>query len=307
MTKNIFLLIGPTASGKSKTSLQLTKDFPFEVINADLYSVFKEMDIGTAKPNLDEFSYTRHYLFNKLDPDMNYNVSEYCLDAANSIEKVFANDKYPLITGGSMMYIYQLLNGLSHDYNILDSDKKIISYILEKYTYPDIYQALLNGREISSDKINQNDNYRIEKLLERTISSKNNNKKKYKGLYLNKNISIKIIFINICDRELLRQNIFKRTNHMLKSGLIDEVENLKQKYNLTHENQSMKAIGYKQVLSYLDSNTELANLVHSISLATQQLAKRQLTWRNKFKVDFYHNYPELDYKSLHDFVSKSLA
>ena len=305
MTKNIFLLIGPTASGKSNISLQLTRDFPFEVINADLYSVYKGMNIGTAKPNLDEFS-SRHYLFNKLDPDMNYNVSEYCLDAIDSIDKVFANNKYPLITGGSMMYIYQLLNGLSHDYNILDSDKKIISYILEKYTYPEIYESLINGREISNGKINPNDKYRIEKLLERLISP-NNNKKKYKGLYLNKNISIKIIFINICDRELLRQNIFKRTSHMLKSGLIDEVENLKQKYNLTLENQSMKAIGYKQVLSYLDNNTELDNLVNSISLATQQLAKRQLTWRNKFKVDYYHNYPELDYKALHDFISKSLA
>ena len=305
MTKNIFLLIGPTASGKSKISLQLTKDFPFEVINADLYSVYKEMNIGTAKPNLDEFS-SRHYLFNKLDPDMNYNVSEYCLDAIDSIEKVFANNKYPLITGGSMMYIYQLLNGLSHDYNILDSDKKIISYILEKYTYPEIYESLINVKEISNGKINPNDKYRIEKLLERLISP-NNNKKKYKGLYLNRNISITIIFINICDRELLRQNIFKRTSHMLKSGLIDEVENLKQKYNLTLENQSMKAIGYKQVLSYLDNNTELDNLVNSISLATQQLAKRQLTWRNKFKVDYYHNYPELDYKALHDFISKSLA
>ena len=305
MTKNIFLLIGPTASGKSNISLQLTRDFPFEVINADLYSVYKGMNIGTAKPNLDEFS-SRHYLFNKLDPDMNYNVSEYCLDAIDSIDKVFANNKYPLITGGSMMYIYQLLNGLSHDYNILDSDKKIISYILEKYTYPEIYKSLINEREISNGKINPNDKYRIEKLLERLISP-NNDKKKYKGLYLNKNISIKIIFINICDRELLRQNIFKRTSHMLKSGLIDEVENLKQKYNLTLENQSMKAIGYKQVLSYLDNNTELDNLVNSISLATQQLAKRQLTWRNKFKVDYYHNYPELDYKSLHDFISKSLA
>ena len=305
MTKNIFLLIGPTASGKSNISLQLTKDFPFEVINADLYSVYKGMNIGTAKPNLDEFS-SRHYLFNKLDPDMNYNVSEYCLDAIDSIDKVFANNKYPLITGGSMMYIYQLLNGLSHDYNILDSDKKIISYILEKYTYSEIYESLINGRETSDGKINRNDNYRIEKLLERTISS-NNNKKKYKGLYLNKNISIKIIFINICDRELLRQNIFKRTSHMLKSGLIDEVKNLKQIYNLTLENQSMKAIGYKQVLSYFDNYTELDNLVNTISLATQQLAKRQFTWRNKFKVDYYHNYPELDYKALCDFISKSLA
>ncbi len=305
MTKNIFLLIGPTASGKSNISLQLTKDFPFEVVNADLYSIYKEMNIGTAKPNLDEFS-SRYHLFNKLDPDMNYNVSEYCLDAVDSIEKVFANDKYPLITGGSMMYIYQLLNGLSHDYNILDSDKKIISYILDKYTYTEIYESLINGREISNGKINRNDKYRIEKLLERLISP-NNDKKKHKGLYFNKNISITIIFINICDRELLRQNIFKRTCHMLETGLIDEVENLKQKYNLTLENQSMKAIGYKQVLSYIDNNAELDNLVNSISLATQQLAKRQLTWRNKFKVDYYHNYPELDYKSLHDFISKSLA
>ena len=305
MTKNIFLLIGPTASGKSNISLQLTRDFPFEVINADLYSVYKGMNIGTAKPNLDEFS-SRHYLFNKLDPDMNYNVSEFCLDAIDSIDKVFANNKYPLITGGSMMYIYQLLNGLSYDYNILDSDKKIISYILEKYTYPEIYKSLINEKEISNGKINPNDKYRIEKLLERLISP-NNNKKKHKGLYSNRNISITIIFINICDRELLRQNIFKRTSHMLKSGLIDEVKNLKQIYNLTLENQSMKAIGYKQVLSYFDNYTELDNLINTISLATQQLAKRQLTWRNKFKVDYYHNYPELDYKALHDFISKSLA
>ena len=91
------------------------------------------------------------------------------------------------------------------------------------------------------------------------IEKKKNNKKKYKGLYSNRNISISIIFINICDRELLRQNIFKRTSDMLESGLIDEVQNLKQKYNLTLENQSMKAIGYKQVLSYFDNNAELAN------------------------------------------------
>ena len=81
MTKTYFLLIGPTASGKSNISLKLTRDFPFEIINADLYSVYKGMNIGTAKPNLDEFSSYSSLFNNTIDPDMNYNVSEYCLDA----------------------------------------------------------------------------------------------------------------------------------------------------------------------------------------------------------------------------------
>ena len=137
----VFILLGPTASGKSKLSMKLSKDFPFEIINADLYSIYKGLDIGTAKPSNIDLKSTKHYLIDKIEPDKNYNVSKFCSDVSLSIKAILSNNKYPLIVGGTMMYVYQLLNGLTYDYNLIKSDSDLIKYILGKYSYEEIYNA----------------------------------------------------------------------------------------------------------------------------------------------------------------------
>ena len=112
---DIFILIGPTASGKSNLAIKLVNKFPFEIINADLFSAYRDLSIGTAKPSKEELNRYKHHLINILEPTMQYNVSQYCADAKKCIRKILSSNKIPLITGGSMMYVYQLLNGLSHE------------------------------------------------------------------------------------------------------------------------------------------------------------------------------------------------
>ena len=301
----VFILLGPTASGKSKLSMKLSKDFPFEIINADLYSIYKGLDIGTAKPSNVDLKSTKHYLIDKIEPDKNYNVSKFCSDVSLSIRAIISNNKYPLIVGGTMMYVYQLLNGLTHDYNLIKSDIDLIKYILGKYSYEEIYNAFKSDTSIPVEKINCNDKYRLEKLLERSIAN-HNRCNKYTGLYDQKDIKINIIFIDIKDRNLLRESISKRTEEMLRRGLVKEVQQLITKYNLTEDSQSMKAIGYKETIDYLNHNIDLNGLADTISLSTQQLAKRQITWKNKFKINFTVDYPQIDYDDLSKFVHNSL-
>ena len=133
---NIFILIGPTASGKSNLAMKLMSKFPFEIINADLYSTYKGLNIGTAKPLKEELNKYKHHLINILEPTMDYNVSQYCKDANKCINEILSSNKIPLITGGSMMYVYQLLNGLSHEYNVSDTDLKLINFIA-KFDFPE--------------------------------------------------------------------------------------------------------------------------------------------------------------------------
>ena len=302
---NIFILLGPTASGKSRLSQKLADEFSFEIINADLYSIYKGLDIGTAKPSKEALIKNKHHLIDKLEPTDEYNVSKYCHDVNKCINEITSLNKTPLITGGSMMYVYQLLNGLSHQYSICDTDLKIIKYILIEYTNKQIIDAISKYDHSLIKMINKNDTYRVEKLLERLISS-DSSFSKINGLYKNNTFNISIIFINIKNRDILRNNIHKRTLDMIEDGLIDEVKNLKDSFKLTYNHQSMRAIGYKETLQYLNHEITLNELINIITTSTQQLAKRQITWMNKFKIDFHYPYPDDDYKKLSDYVRNLL-
>ena len=302
---NIFILLGPTASGKSRLSQKLADEFSFEIINADLYSIYKGLDIGTAKPSKKALIKNKHHLINKLEPSDEYNVSKYCHDVNKCINEITSLNKIPLITGGSMMYVYQLLNGLSNQYSTCDTDLKIIKYILKEYTNKQIIDAIRKYNHSLIKTLNKNDTYRIEKLLERLISS-DSSFSKINGLYENTTFNITIIFINIKNRDILRNNIHKRTLDMIEDGLIDEVKNLKDGFKLTHNHQSMRAIGYKETLQYLNHEITLNELINIITTSTQQLAKRQITWMNKFKIDFHYPHPDDDYEKLSDYVRNLL-
>ena len=302
---NIFILLGPTASGKSSLSQKLADEYSFEIINADLYSIYKGLDIGTAKPSKKALIKNKHHLINKLEPNEEYNVSKYCHDVNRCIDEITALNKIPLITGGSMMYVYQLLNGLSHHYSTCDTDQKIIKYILNEYTNKQIIDAIRKYDNTLINTLNINDTYRIEKLLERLISS-DSSSSNIDGLYKNSKFKISIIFINIKNRDILRKNIHQRTLDMIDDGLIYEVKNLRDSFKLTHNHQSMRAIGYKQTLQYLNHEINLKELTSAITISTQQLAKRQITWMNKFKIDYHYTYPDDDYKKLSDYIRNLL-
>ncbi len=303
---NIFILLGPTASGKSKISYHLANNFNFEIINADLFSIFKFLNIGTAKPSKEKFNTYNHFLFDKLEPNEAYNVSTYCFDVTKVLNNIFKRGKTPLIVGGSMMYVYQLLNGLNHEYNLLDGDSNLIKFIQNKYSNEQILHSIYNYDNKLNKKIDVNDSYRIEKLLERLISKEKLVQDKFIGLYNEEKYNVHIIFIDIHDRKHLKVNIKKRTQEMLNNGLINEVKLLKEKYNLSEQNQSMKAIGYKETLQYIDNKISIDQLHALITVSTQQLAKRQMTWKNKFIVDCSVIYPELDLTNVFKYISQIL-
>ena len=236
---------------------------------------------------------------------MKYNVSMFCSDVSHCINTVYMRNKVPLIVGGSMMYVHQLINGLTHEYSISESDRKVISYIKEVYTDQTIYDSLQGDRRIFLDNINPNDSYRIEKLLERLISPQNN-EKHYKGLKNMCDINIYTMFIDVQDREYLRENILIRTKKMIQQGLIKEVQNLITRYNLTRDTQSMRAIGYRETIDYLENKIDFKALTDTIYLSTRQLAKRQLTWKNKFEINLNLSYPDINYNNLSKFISESL-
>ncbi len=303
---NIFILLGPTASGKSYLSYRLANDFDFEIINADLFSIYKYLNIGTAKPSKEKFKNYQHHLFDKLEPNESYNVSNYCLDTHKVINNILQREKMPLIVGGSMMYVFQLLNGLTSSYNLLNSDYDLIKYILGKYDNKDIINSINNLDSRLTSKIEINDSYRLEKLLERLISKEKPQEKKYNGLYNDNKFNINILFINIEDRKILKENIRIRTEKMINEGLVNEVQELKKRYHLTEKHQSMKAIGYKETLQYINKKICLDELITLITVSTQQLAKRQITWKNKFKINHLIAYPELDYVKLSKYVNQIL-
>ena len=303
---NIFILLGPTGSGKSNLSYQLADDFDFEIINADLFSIYKYLNIGTAKPTKEKFEAYKHFLFDKLNPDESYNVSTYCLDALQSITNIIKRGKVPLIVGGSMMYVYQLLNGLTHQYNLLDSDLDLIKFIQKKYDNKSILKSIRNYNIELINKIDINDSYRVEKLLERLISNKKSTEHKFNGLCNDKNFNICTMFIDVNDRATLKESIKKRTQGMIKKGLIKEVDELKRKFKLSDKNQSMKAIGYKETLQYLDKKISRDDLISLIILSTQRLAKRQMTWKNKFNISYPITYSEYNYVKLSKYISQIL-
>ncbi len=301
---NIFILLGPTGSGKSNLSYKLANDFDFEIINADLFSIYKYLDIGTAKPSKEQLNEYNHFLFDKLEPNASYNVSNYCFDVHEILNNILKRKKIPLIVGGSMMYVYQLLNGLNHEYNLSSDDTNLIKFIQNKYSNKQILKSIAGYDIKLINKIDINDSYRIEKLLERLISKEKTSQCNFNGLYNEKKFKIYILFIDIHDRELLKESIKKRTLEMINKGLIDEVEQLKKKFILSEKNQSMKAIGYKETLKYIDKKISKDELLSLITVSTQQLAKRQMTWKNKFTIDYPIIYPNLDYINLSKYISQ---
>lgn len=304
MKKNIFFLLGPTCSGKSKLSLRLASKHPFEIINADIFSFYKGLEIGTAKPNVNDLSKVKHYLIDILSPNENYNVFKFYNDVIESISTVYSHNKIPLIVGGSMMYVYQLLNGISIFHTFDETDNNLINYVFEKYSHSEIYDSLKNYDSNLLANVNKNDSYRIEKIIERVIREKDNNL--LIGLKEVNDYNIIILYMDIKDRNFLKNQISIRSKKMLSDGFIDEVQSLMTDYNLTVSNQSMKAIGYIDCIAFINKQISYEDLLNRIITSTNQLAKKQITWKKKFDIQYLIDYPNFEYSELDNFIKNNL-
>lgn len=273
-------IIGPTASGKSDLAIKIAKKIDAYILSIDSLSIYKEIDIVSAKPSKEEMGGVKHFGIDVLNPDDYFSV-DVLIDIYKNVKELCEKDgKNLIIVGGTSFYLKSLISGLSELPHISTTTVKSVEIKLQNLQ--DCYDFLCQKDPEYMNNISNNDKYRIEKALLIYEASSLRPTEWFK-LHPPKPIiqNLKIYNIDV-DREVLRQRITKRTNKMLQLGLIDEVCYLEQKY--TRLPHSMNSIGIVEVLEYLDAKVSLEEMLQNISTHTAQLAKRQQTFnRTQFK------------------------
>jgi tRNA dimethylallyltransferase len=276
------VLLGPTASGKSRLALQLAERLPLEIVSLDSALVYRGMDIGTAKPSTQERRQVPHHLIDIVAPDEAYSAGRWRDDAVEKITDILSRNKTPLLVGGTMLYYRALVSGLDA---LPQADPEIRSLIdaeAAQRGWPALHAELEQVDPQSARRIAPNDAQRIQRALEvwrltgKPLTSLHGVSKP------DLPFDLRAFALVPSSREVLHRKIAQRFDSMLRSGLVDEVKTLGEKYQLTDRTPSMRAVGYRQVRQFLDGEVSEQDMRSQAIAATRQLAKRQLTWLRSF-------------------------
>ena len=268
--KKVVFISGPTAVGKTFFSVKLAKKLNGEIISADSVQVYKGLDIGSAKVTKEEMQGVVHYAIDILEPWEEFSVYDFVEYTKQKIDEIVSKNKLPIIVGGTGLYVKALtlgynFGGVNKDANLRENLEKLAEEKGNDY----LYQMLLEKDKDMAEKTDKNNTVRLVRALEIALSD---------GQKQTGNVDIDyLIFALVKDRAILYDAINKRVDTMLANGLIDEVKSLKQS-GLTAQNQSMRAIGYKEVLSYLDGEIDYDRMVEILKQHSRNYAKRQLTF-----------------------------
>ena len=273
------LLMGPTASGKTGVALELARRFPVEIVSVDSALVYRHMDIGTAKPDLDTRLRATHHLIDIIDPTENYSAAQFRDDALEVMVDIIARDRVPLLTGGTMLYFKALREGLSDLPAANEATRMVIDAMAADVGWPAIHRELDRIDPITAQRLDPNDSQRIQRAMEIFYLT---GKPMSELIATGKPAQLPYRLISLAlvpgNRSVLHQRIAERFELMLELGLINEVRELRESYNLKPDLPSMRCVGYRQVWQYLDGDYSLGALREKAVAATRQLAKRQLTW-----------------------------
>lgn len=269
---DIIAIVGPTAVGKTKFSIELAGQINGEVINGDATQIYRKLDIGSAKATKAEMNGIVHHLIDVKEPDEEYTVADFQRDARAKISEIQARGKVPIICGGSGLYIQAVLFNYNFDTKFDKSQSKYNDYtdqqILE--TYNQLYPT--NEANIDVKNPSRVRNYLVRQEL--GIEEETNGQMPYYD-------NFKIIGIT-CERSLLHSRIEQRVDQMIEAGLVEEVKQFDRCY------PSQTAIGYKEIHQYLDDEISLERAVELVKRNTRRFAKRQYTWfNNKMDVTWY--------------------
>jgi len=277
--KKIFI-IGPTASGKTELAKFIFDNFKTEIISVDSAQIYQDMNIGSAKPNSSELNSYPHYLINLIKPTENYSVSQFKKDESDVSSKIFKNKNIPLLVGGTMLYFNALEYPIDDMPASSEAVRKKVSEELEKFGLNHLYEKLLKIDPECTKIIKPNDKQRVMRALEvYYLSGKPISAFQTK----NKTPQSKFDFLKIGlmpqDRGKLHKKIEIRTKEMINEGFLEEVRELIEKYpELNADHNSMRCVGYRQIFNSVGKKIEINELKEMITIATRQLAKRQLTW-----------------------------
>ena len=273
-------LMGPTASGKTDIAVYLAQHLPVEIISVDSVLIYKDMNIGSAKPDADTLAIAPHRLINFLDPAQAYSVAEFRRDALNAMAEITAQGKIPLLVGGTMLYFRALLNGLSELPAADEGIRRQLEAQAADIGWPAMHDKLKQLDPVAAARIHPNDPQRIQRALEVCeISGEPLSVLQKKNAVKNK-LAYKVtrLIISPEERAILHQRIERRFHQMLAAGFIDEVKTLYNRGDLNIDMPSIRAVGYRQVWEYLDGQRDYDSMVERGIVVTRQLAKRQLTW-----------------------------
>lgn len=280
--QKVIVICGPTASGKTALSIELAKKINGEIVSADSMQIYKDMNIGTAKPTQEEMQGIKHYLLDCVSPDIRYSVAQYKQDAKSAIKEILSKSKMPIIVGGTGLYVDSLIYEIEYnDIKIDENYRKELEEIVEKEGLQRLYQMAIKIDPVAMEKISQNDQKRIMRVLE--IYKATGKTKTEQEIESRKNpveYDYKIFAIN-WDREVLYKRINKRVDIMIEQGLIEEVKNILEKYK--EFPTAMQGLGYKEVVDYLNGLYTKEEMIEKIKMETRRYAKRQLTWFRKNK------------------------
>lgn len=289
-------LMGPTASGKTAATIALAQRLPVEIISVDSALVYRGMDIGTAKPDAETLRLAPHHLIDLISPLEQYSAAQFAKDALALMHAATAKGRIPVLVGGTMLYFNALQHGLS---DLPEADAAIRAQIeaeAQAVGWPAMHAQLASIDPTVAAKIHTTDSQRIERALEvYRISGKPMSVLRAQSQKISLPFNIVKLALMPSDRSVLHRRIAERFQLMLEQGFVEEVQNLLAKYpQLTAESPSMRCVGYRQTLLYLNDEIDLKTLEQQGVFATRQLAKRQLTWLRGMKdtdvLNFLNNY-----------------
>lgn len=278
MRQDLVIIVGPTAVGKTSCSVELARRLNGEIISADSMQIYRGMDIGTAKIEEVEMEGIPHHMIDEVDPDEEFSVSDFKSKAFDYIEDIASRGKLPLVVGGTGLYVNSLVYNL--DFTRASSDEEIrnrYTRYAEVYGKDYVYKRLKAVDPITANKLNINDVKRVIRALEvyevtgKPMSESNSD-------FREESDHFNLSYIGLdMKRDKLYERINRRVDSMLEKGLVEEVKLLLDKgYN--RDNTSMKAIGYKEVIDYLEGITSYDEMLFLLKRNSRRFAKRQLTW-----------------------------
>ncbi len=292
--KKVVAIVGPTATGKSSLALKLVPLYRGEIISIDSMQVYRGMDIGTAKPKPADLRRVPHHLIDIIWPDQNFSVADFQKLARKSIDDVIERKRIPFLVGGSGLYLRTVVDDFNFPKGVEDHHFRELNFDLQEESRSSkLYQRLKEVDPISAEKIDPRNLRRVARALEVyeltgvPFSRYQKDFNKIPPVY-----SLTALGLN-ADRRLLYESIDRRVDKMIEEGLIDEVRELKEKFDLSRT--ARQAIGYKEVLDYLDNKMTLEETIRKIKVRTHQFAKRQITW---FKRDKRITWIELTEKEI---------
>ena len=283
MKPKVIVIVGPTASGKTALSIELAKKINGEIISCDSMQIYKKMNIGSAKPTIEEMQGIKHYMIDIVEPDERFSVAEYKKRAEQAIEEILLKEKVPIVVGGTGLYADSLIYGI--EYPDIEFDELFRKKLEQQASTEEGLEELYNrAKKIDSkaiEKISRNDKKRIIRILE--IYHSTGKTKTEIEIESRKNevkYDYKVYAIDM-DRQILYERINKRVDLMIENGLIDEVKNLLKEYKSFPT--AMQGLGYKEVVEYLEGKMTKEEMIDKIKQETRRYAKRQLTWFRKNK------------------------